>query len=375
MGQKKLPNAPTGGIIKYTYTGGTNGINCTDGTTPILTRQVIPGGSEASGTWKYTRTINPTSPSTEITDPNTKDTVISFQIGFDGNYYEVQRKLYDGLQGSGTLLETIDTCYNGGSIPCTAPSNTITSRSVQTTLASFSPSETSTTYNSYGLPTETDEYNFGSTLVSKAVTTYSSCGVTNPNVLDRPCSVTIKNASGTAKASTSYTYDGNGNMLSETRSTGGTPATVIRQFTYGSGGVLASSTDFSSHTTTYSSFTCGANGSNTAFPQTITLPSPLSYTRTLVWNCNGAMPSSITDENSQPTTYGYDNMLRPTSVSYADGGSVSTYYTNANTRDIYTAITSTSQRHNQIDLDGMGRAGTDFAGERSRRPNLHHHQL
>ena len=343
---------PTGGTISYQYSGGSQGVNCGDASTPTLTRTVTPGGSGTPGTWTYVHTENSPTSTTTITDPNSNDTIISFYgASAYANAYEQERK---ASNSSGTLMETVDTCYNGASIPCvgTAVTLPITSLTVQTTLPSFSPSQTSTTYNTHGLPTETDEYNFGPSLVRKTILSYSSCGVTNGHVVDRPCSVTIENPSGGTAASTTYSYDANGNRLSESRSTGGTPATVSRSFTYTSNGVVQTATDFNGNTTTYSSFTCGANN-NSAFAQTISLP--LSLSRSVAWNCNVALPSSTTDENSQTTTYTYDNMLRLTNTSYPDGGAVSTTYTSATVRDIYTNLFGTTQRHDQLDLDGMGR--------------------
>src|SRR5581483_12503931 len=70
-------------------------------------------------------------------------------------------------------------------------------------------------------------------------------------------------------------------------------------------------------------------------------------------------PNSTTDENSRTTSYSYDDLLRLTNVSYPDGGSSSTTYTSATVRDIYTALTGSTSRQDQISLDGLGRAVTN----------------
>jgi RHS repeat-associated protein len=331
---------PTGGTISYSYSGGSNGITCADGSAAGLSR------TTPDGAWSYTRSAGPPA-STAVQDPQDNQTVIDFQ-----GIYETQRQVN---QGASTLLETVNTCYNGASIPCTstAVSLPIANRTVQVTLPSVSPSQTYTTYNTYGLTTETDQYNYGSSLVRKTITSYTGCGVTNANVVNRPCSVTTENASGGTVASTTYSYDANGNLLTESHSTGGTPATVSRSFTHGSYGVLTSQTDFNANTTSYSSFACG---SNTAFPQTASLP--LSLSTSISWNCYVALPNSTTDVNGNPTTYSYDSMVRPTAVSYPGGGSVDTTYTNPTQTDLETAITTSTSRHDQLDLDGLDRVIT-----------------
>lgn len=74
---------PTGGTITYQYTGGSNGIDCADGTTAGLSR------TTPDGTWKYTRsnttgvTYNETGVTTTIIDPSTNTTVYTFSNGFE----------------------------------------------------------------------------------------------------------------------------------------------------------------------------------------------------------------------------------------------------------------------------------------------------
>ena len=336
---------PTGGTISYTYLGGSNGITCSDGSTATLRRYTPDTGSNY---WQYAHTENGSAWTTTITDPQSNQTVLNFQ-----GIYETQRRIY---QGASTLLETVDTCYNGASIPCTGTAITlpITNRTTQVTFPGLSPSKTYTTYNSYGLPTETDDYNYGPTLVRKTLITYNT-SLYSSNIYDRPSDIQVKDSGNNVKAHSTYRYDSHGNLTGETRYTGGTPSTVGRSFTPGSYGVLTSATDFNNNSTGFSSFTCGSG--NTAFPQTITLP--LSLSRTINWNCNVALPNSTTDENSRTTSYSYDDLLRLTNVSYPDGGSSSTTYTSATVRDIYTALTGSTSRQDQISLDGLGRAVTN----------------
>jgi len=338
---------PTGGVISYTYSpsGATNNdIVCADGSAAMLNRSTPDTGSNP---WQYAHSESGTAWTTTLTDPQSNVTTFSFQ-----GIYETERQVAG--------LETIYTCYNGASFPCNSTSVAlpITQRTVTASIGGLE-SQVNMDYNSYGLVTEVDEYGYGSgavgSLVRKTLTTYTSCGVTNANVVNRPCSVTVDNPSGTAVASTTYSYDANGNLLTESRSTGGTPSALTRTFTYGSYGVLATATDFNSNTTTYSNFTCA---SNTAFPQTITSGGLATQE---AWNCAGGVLTSATDANSETTSYSYDttnNIWRLAGISFPDGGSTSITYTSATQHDSYTAVTSSLSRHDQLDLDGLGRVIT-----------------
>lgn len=173
---------PTGGTITYAYSGGDNntGITCADGSTPTLTRTLDPGGGGAQEAWTYSHTENYPDWTATVTDPAGNETDLNFAYGYGaafGQSFETRRKAYQGSSSQGNLLETLDTCYNGSSMPClsTVVYLPISSRTAQTTLPNpSSPSKTSTAYNSYGLPTEVDEYNFGSsTPVRKTLTSIS----------------------------------------------------------------------------------------------------------------------------------------------------------------------------------------------------------
>src|SRR3989441_9618456 len=224
---------PTGGQITYAYSGGSNGI-FSDGSTATLTR------TTPDGQWTYARTQGRGAASTTtITDPQNNQTVIQFQ-----GIYETQRKAY---QGSSTLLQTVNTCYNGSAIPCTdiAVTLPITRRTVILQPDSGTlQSKTDTFYNSYGLVTETDEYDFGSgappaSPTRKTLITYASLG---NGIVDRPATITICTASGSSSscggtgtqvAQTTFTYDegtvtatyGVPQHVAVTRS-GGNPTTV-----------------------------------------------------------------------------------------------------------------------------------------------------
>jgi RHS repeat-associated protein len=329
---------PTGGTISYSYSGGSNGITCADGTAATLTR------TTPDGAWTYAHSESGSGWTTTLTDPQSNQTTFNFQ-----GIYETERQVGN--------LKAIYTCYNGASFPCNSTSITlpITQRTVTTSIGGLE-SEVNTDYNSHGLPTEVDQYAFGSGAVGgfvrKTLTTYNT-SLNGIYIYDRPSQIQIVDSGGTARGQTAYSYDSYGNLTQETRYTGGTPSTISRTLTYGSYGVLTSATDFNSNPTSYSNFAC-----NGAFPQTITSG---GLTASLRWNCNGGVLTSTTDPNGAKTSYSYDttdNIWRLAGTSFPDGGGTTIDYTSSTVRDVYTNVFGSTQRHDQLDLDGLGRLET-----------------
>ncbi len=351
---------PTGGKIAYTYSGGSNGITCTDGSTATLARVVTPGGA-----WLYTHSESGSAGTTTVTDPTGNQTWYDFQ-----GIYETQRVVY---QGSSTVLETVNTCYNGASVPCngTAITLPITQRTVQTTLGT-EVSKTSTSYGN-GLVTKLDEYDFGNGTVGPLKRETMTCYASLNFILNRPSYKMVYNATGNPSnctgttglmAETAYTYDSNGNLQTETHTnTGGSPSSISRSFTYNTngatGGALSASTDFNGNTTTYT-YSSGIASCYGSFPTTIT-PPITSLAQSLTWNCNGGVLTSVTDPNGQTANYQYTdpNFWRLKETDYPDGGKTTINYTDAATgfniattrllNNIPTSHTVTQY------LDGLGR--------------------
>ncbi len=320
---------PTGGTIQYAYSGGSEGITCADGTTATLTR------TTPDGAWTYAHTESGTLWTTDITDPQSNLTVMSFQT-----IYETQRQVN---QGSSTLLKTVDTCYNGtGPTGCTrnAVSSPISTVSVTTTLPGTKNllAERLSTYDrTYGMLKEVDEYDWGQNTVGaltrKTIADYGVGGLGN-GIMDRPLDLQVQTGAGVLVARTTYAYDiqNNGVVV-----TSGTPqhisvsgargnvtginrftnlssgASLGRGFTYFDTGNVQTVTDSNnaSATYTYSSATASCGNS---FPTGVT--EPLSLTRSFVWNCSGAVQTSVTDENGQTstTTYNDANFWRATAT-------------------------------------------------------------
>jgi RHS repeat-associated protein len=345
---------PTGGTISYSYsfsgcTSGNNGI-FPDGSTSCLQR------TTPDGTWTYAQVKNTGAASTTtVTAPQlpydaaANQTVIQFQ-----GIYETQRHTYQGSTG-GTLLQTVNTCYNNASSPCTGTAITlpITQLTVTDQYGSSGlQGKHNYVYNSVGVLTEQDDYDFGSgapgSLLRKTLTTYAPLG----NITAFRQTVTICNGTGTASsctgpsgsstgtmvAQTNYNYDetalaltsgvvqhtsisgSRGNLTSINYPVSGLTA----HFTYYDTGSPNTSQDVNGATTTYNYGTDNTANCQMAFPTSIS--EPLNLSRSMTWKCNGGVQLTSVDENSQTTTTAYTDAYfwRPASVT--DALSNPTYY-------------------------------------------------
>lgn len=295
---------PTGGQITYAYSGGNHGIFCSDGSTATLTR-TTPDGS-----WTYARTPGTGAASTTVvTDPQSTQTTIQFQ-----GIYETERDVRDS---GNNLLDTVWTCYNGSTAPCngTAVSLPITRRTITSLLTGMTTQpKTDITYNSLGLPSEIDDYDFGaSTTTRKTVITYASLG---NYIAGLPASVVVKDSGGNTVSSVSYTYDegtptatsgtpqhasitgSRGNPTTITYFVSGT-ANLTRHYSYFDTGNIQTATDVNTAQTSYTYGACG-----NSFPTSI--QEPLSLSRSMAWDCVGGVVTSATDENNAQTSYTYN---------------------------------------------------------------------
>src|SRR3989441_2558178 len=346
---------PTSGSISYTYTGGSNGI-FNDGSTATLTR------TTPDGQWTYARTPGTgVASTTTITDPQNNQTVIQFQ-----GIYETQRKAYQGSQ-TGTLLQTVNTCYNGSAIPCTdiAVTLPISRRTVILQPDSGTlQSKTDTFFNTYGLPTQMDEYDFGSgappaSPTRKTLITYASL---SNNIVDRPATITVCTASGTSSscggtgtqvAQTTFTYD-EGTLTSTSgvpqhvsvTGSRGNPTTIkgwisgttyaTSTITYYDTGNVLVATDPGSHQTTFSytdswgDSACAPPANTQAYPTQIT--NHLSQNTQIKYFQCTAQPYSVKDPNDiangrNGTVFTYaDSLSRLTKVDFPDTGQTTVAY-------------------------------------------------
>ncbi|MGH9686523.1 MAG: RHS repeat-associated core domain-containing protein [Candidatus Acidiferrales bacterium] len=352
---------PTGGSISYTYSGGSSGhITCADGSAATLTR------TTPDGTWTYAHSESGTAWTTSITDPQSNQTTMNFQ-----GIYATESQDY---QGSSTLLKTSYSCYNGAATPCNSTGISLPITQQTTTVqwpgSSNLESKTVTSYNSYDLVTEEDEYGYGTgapgSLVRKTLTSYASLG---NGIIDRPYQVTVEDGSSNIKSQTTYTYD-----QGSVTTTSGTPqhisisgsrgnpttiaylvsgsTTLTKTFAYFDTGNVQTATDFNGAQTTYS---YGSGSCGNSFPTSVS--EPLSLSQSMTWNCTGGVETSVTDENGKTASTSYtdayfwrpnsatDQLSNTTNIAYSGQTSVeSTLNFGSSTQDVLSTI------------DGLGRS-------------------
>ena len=330
---------PTGGEVKYTYTGGSNGIE-SDGSAAGLTRNLTPGGE-----WQYSRTLVTGTPApgstwtTTVVDPNSNQTVINFAE--DGNttystynFYETQRQVNQLINGTQTLLATSTRCYNTNYLSCSTATvkSPITQTDAYRTLPNGSTRLSEMVYNPYGLVTDDKEYNYGVTLgaapsstylVRETAIAYASLG---NGIYNKPSSVVVYDWSSGNKitlASSSYTYDqgtptattgtpqhvaitgSRGNLTTAATSTSSS-ASLSRTYTYYDTGNPYVATDVNGAQTTYvygSAYTFCSCGNSFA----TTIDEPLSLLRSITWNCTGGVARGDRRERQQR----HDELHRP----------------------------------------------------------------
>ena len=367
---------PTGGTINYAYSGGNNGIY-SDGSTATL------GRTTPDGAWSYAQSKGSGAASaTTVTDPQGNQTVIQFQKGI----YETQRQNYQGSSSSGTLLRTRNTCYNYAAFPCTSTAITlpISHREVDTTLPGGLKSHHAENWNSVGLPTWIDEYDFGNgaygALIKRTLISYASLG---NNILSPPQSIVICNGtgnsgqicqnSGTLVSETTFNYDetavvappgaspqhvsisgSRGNQTSIHTYTNST-SYLTKTMTYFDTGNVQTVTDVNGAQTTFNfpdaTSTCG-----NAFPTSVT--EPLTMSRSMTWSCTGGVQLTAVDENTQQTTIVYNDpyFWRPAEIDFPDGGQTKWTY-NSQTSTTMNQKMDNTPRYitSTVLLDGLGR--------------------
>ena len=377
---------PDGGSITYQYTNGSSGVYCDTATAnaqgnesvtvPTLTRTFNDGNGHSSG-WAYT-----------FSDPIAGQRIRTTEIlDGQGNYsiykfygdYITQSVNYQGGYQAGIVLKTVLTCYNavftncdtGSSYPSQNPfPNGITQTDVYTSYSSGAPSLVETKINTYGLPTEVKQYDYGAAMpptgspLTDTITTYgtwngSGCVAISSYINDRPCEVTVKN--GTSIVSdTRNTYDSKGNLTQTAKlATGSTY--VTQSFTYNPNGSIKTSTDGNSNLVSFTENAC-----NNLLPTAI-VNGILTIQET--WDCNGGVLTSTSGPNpSQTTQIAYlDPFYRQTKTTSPDGGYTAVCYSDVggptcsqsatlNTTSFTTIATPDPNIISSVTYDGLGRA-------------------
>lgn len=170
-------------------------------------------------------------------------------------------------------------------------------------------------------------------------------------------SSTSVSAGGTALSTATTTYDESaygpagvyGNAT--TNVAGGL---VTTHAYYNTNGMVTKTADGNGNQTTIAYDATGA------YPQTVTQPTinGVAHIDSYIYDANTGLMTSHTDQDKQPTTYGYDNLRRPLSVSYPDGGQDTYSYNDVAPSPTITStkkINSSTSATTVITADALGR--------------------
>lgn len=307
---------PTGGTITYAYSGGTHGVNCSDGTGATMTR------ATPDGTWTYVHVAGTPTSSTTVTDPGGNNTVYSFTNYLLNNQLvkvpsiETERQVYNGSVSPGNLIETVYTCYNNpSSSPAncnpSTPSMPITEKDVYTTYTGLSGyAATKTLYNGQtGQITDVRTYDYGASNPTneKQITygsgnpTTQSCTQISTYIVGKPCSITLLDSqnNNAVISQTWNAYDANGNLLQTWDLVSGSGASgtyLTKQYTYDSHGVVQTITDVNGQVINYTTTSCNNMFVTSQYPSNFT-----NLETSQTWDCNGGVVTSHTDANGEST--------------------------------------------------------------------------
>jgi RHS repeat-associated protein len=388
---------PAGGIITYTYTGGSNGIE-SDGSTAGLERSLTSNSGSAASTWTYTRTIGTGTSTTAVVDGLGNNKTYTFveasnqPSGTTAEYYETSRSVYQGA-ASGTAVVARNTCYNAAASPCATTIPTLPFSQIDTyeTLNGLETHGATAMFNTYGMQTEAEVWDFGTTsrgsLLRKELWTYGY------SIANLPTEDEVFDGSGNVAGKTLYTYDGTTPTASTNCAPGTTGPSCVPQHVAISGprGNLTSETVYASASTSYA---MSATYQDTGSLLTSVTPNgttTLGYDTTFVYNTGAALPTpssgvaigtgqtydnnytglplNSTDPNTQVTKItSYDPLLRPLEVQFPDGGETTWTYTPTSVLTSTLQTTSVSS-NSEVQYDGYSRQSrTEVANGQSSNP-------
>ena len=188
-----------------------------------------------------------------------------------------------------------------------------------------------TKYDQYGNVIEVKSYSaiggFGGrgTLVSDKLIYYgqswngSSCTAypSGYYILTTPCYAKLLNSSGAIVAQTQITYSNTGHPTSTSKWVSGSNS-LTTTATYNSNGTVNRATDANG---TYFQYSYGTGGCNSLEPTGVTIVGTgVNLSRSMTWDCNGGVQTSLTDENGNTTHTNFtyngvaDPFYRPVSV-------------------------------------------------------------
>jgi RHS repeat-associated protein len=356
-----------------------------------------------------------------VTDPQNNDTVhvISPIGGGTCSFYETQAIHYQGSQSANDVLKTVTTAYAStapqslGYDDDSEYALNVYPQTVATTLPNGYVSQVMTTEDSgitvnvlgstfpvsMGNVVNQKEYDYGQgtpgALIRQTSTSYAWQTDSNAaayfaaNILDARSSVQVQDASGNRCSETDYTYDEpqyltatsfgtanqhgaapnsvRGNTTTLTHWLGSlVPSTATCQLPSG-----ASWSTFSTHTNWYDTGEIfqeiDALGNMTTYAYDPAYWGALRTQTTNalgqsvhgVYDFNTSLITSITDANSQVSSYQYDNMARIKQANYPDSGQTNFYYTDTpgsmNVQETDLQMAPSTWITKTIYFDGFGR--------------------
>ena len=382
---------PTGGTISYSYTGGSNGIVCADGSTAGLTR------TTPDGTWTYARSGSGTQWSTTVTAPTynsvqnqTVSNFLTTGLATPSPYfYEIEKQVYAGSASPGNLLETLLTCYETNKSNCSSSigdsGTTVSALSsiMKTTQLPGSSgtisSGTQDLLDAYGNNTLHVINDFASGASFGNVLQQTSTIYTTSYGGDYPTEVTVFDAGSNVVSDTKYAYGTSvvatsgtpnhssgynlGNLTSVQKLVSGQTNYLTASYTYYDTGNVYVATDVNTATTTYT-YGSGTSCGN-SFPTSVSSQTGgsvvTSLTTASTWNCVGGVQLTSVNPNGNTTTYSYgsDPFWRTVSVTKNATGAVTSYAyqtASSNTSSVSMNFNGTSSTNTVVTTyDSQGR--------------------
>jgi RHS repeat-associated protein len=310
----------TGGTISFSYGPPTNG--CNNIVYYSLSR------TTPDGTTNYSVSINGNVQTTTVLDPGRNKTVYTFNGPFLTSTTKYQNT-GNVSAPSYTLISTVNTCYNTNTTNCANPPSfwyPITQRDTFTYVGTGSKymSHRTETYDGYGntLTDATADQITGQT-ITKTIA-YSSCGVTNANIHDHPCTITTTSA-GNQIAKKTFTYNSNGALRASTDWISSTD-TLTTNYTPNTNGTYASIQAPNGQSTSYTYGNC--NGLLRTASSTTVNGVVIGTSQT--WDCNGGVVTSTTDANGNEDDTTYDSVFRMAShTDYSEATTIFNYTSNS----------------------------------------------
>jgi YD repeat-containing protein len=196
-----------------------------------------------------------------------------------------------------------------------------------------------------GTPVETTNIIYGSW-------NGSTCVAVGGGIINKPCSVIVRDAASNALSQDLYTYSAAGFMTTG-QHFGGTQW-IVTNYTANPNGTVRTSTNPTGAVTTYTYAATGSGGCNAILPTETSTPTVgVTLTTEATWDCNGGKLLSATDENGDSlhsSQFTYDLLFRPFSQTDPMGYAVNENYLTNTTATISDPFVSTT-----IKVDGLGR--------------------